>query len=104
MRTIELIYDQDCPNVDAARAVLRQALHRAGLAVEWKEWDRGDPESPEYTRQYGSPTILVDGRDVAGAGTESDANCCRVYSRPDGRLNGVPEADAVLQALGGAPR
>jgi hypothetical protein len=102
MRTIELIYDRDCPNVEAARAVLREALDKAGLDAEWTEWDREDAASPEYARLFGSPTILVAGEDVSGQDTESDANCCRVYSGSDGGLQGVPEVGAVLAALGGA--
>ncbi|MBT3786716.1 hypothetical protein HOF92_17200, partial [bacterium] len=63
---IELIYDSDCPNVEKARRQLKEALAQSGLEESWKEWDRSARESPEYTRRYGSPTILVEGRDVAG--------------------------------------
>lgn len=99
MPRIELIIDADCPNVDAARGVLREALTETGIGTEWTEWDRGSDDSPAYARKYGSPTILVDGLDVSGQGTESDANCCRVYVSPDGSFRGVPELDAVLSAL-----
>ncbi len=64
---VDLIYDADCPNVAAARSQLLAAFARAGRAARWSEWDRGRPDSPGYVRGYGSPTILVDGRDVAGA-------------------------------------
>jgi hypothetical protein len=66
MRRIELIYDMDCPNVESARGVLRDALAAEGLESEWAEWDRESGDSHEYAREYGSPTILVDGRDVSG--------------------------------------
>ncbi len=99
MRRIELIYDMDCPNVESARGVLRDALAAEGLEAEWAEWNRESGDSPEYAREYGSPTILVDGRDVSGQGSEADANCCRVYAAADGALRGVPEVETVRAAL-----
>ena len=99
MQNIELVYDVDCPNVEGARAVLREALQEAGLDPEWIEWDREDPISPPHARMYGSPTVLVDGRDVSGEGGEANANCCRVYTAADGNLRGVPSRESVLSAL-----
>ena len=97
--TVELIYNHDCPNADAAREVLHNALSAAGLEPRWIEWDRGEANSPSYARQYGSPTILVDKEDVSGEGGESAANSCRVYRAPDGSLRGVPSIQSVLAAL-----
>jgi len=99
MPRIELIIDAGCPNVEAAREVLREALIEAGFETAWTEWDREAGGSPAYAREYGSPTILVDGRDVSGQGTESDANCCRVYVSADGSFRGVPEVETVRAAL-----
>ncbi len=99
MKTIELIIDRDCPNVDGARAELRRALAELELPLEWQEWDRESPDAPAHARKYGSPTVLVDGRDVAGDNTEADANCCRVYVQADGRFRGAPSADMIRAAL-----
>lgn len=93
---VELIYDRDCPNVTAARAQLLRAFTQAGLAPQWREWERHDAHSPPYVRRYGSPTVLVDGQDVAAEDAQSDANCCRIY-QDSGRLSGVPSL-AVLGA------
>ncbi len=98
MPTVELIYDRDCPNVEDTRVQLRQALEAAGLAPEWQEWDRADPRAPAYARRYGSPTVLVDGRDVAGT-EPSDAPSCRIYASTAGRGRGVPAADMIAAAL-----
>jgi len=95
---IELIYDLECPNVEAARDVLRSALERVGVSEEWKEWDREATGSPEYASRYGSPTILVNGLDVTGDGSEADANCCRVYASSNG-LRGVPSVLSVALAI-----
>lgn len=98
---VELIYDPDCPNVDATRQELSKVLGQAGFGKEWVEWDRQDPNSPSYVRRYGSPTILVDGEDVAPQNTEEEEmSCCRVYKDGDGHLQGVPSAEALRRALG----
>lgn len=101
MPQIELIYDADCPNVEAARSLLRRALEQDGQPADWQEWDRADPAAPVHVRQYGSPTILVDGRDVAGTSPSDGADCCRVYRCPDGVLHGVPDIGAVAASLRG---
>lgn len=96
--TVELIYDADCPNVESARVQLRRAFAEAGQPAQWREWDRGSPSSPPYVRDYGSPTILVGGKDVAGSGPSSNANCCRLYRSQCG-FQGVPEVDTIAAAL-----
>ena len=98
MSRIELVYDQTCPNVDAAREEIRSALEAAGLPSEWVEWDREADDSPDRVRNYGSPTVLVDGVDVSGAGSEADANCCRVYVTEDG-FGRAPSAQSIERAL-----
>lgn len=97
--TIELIFDSTCPNIDAARRQLRDALARAGRPPLWAEWDRAAPETPGYAKRYASPTVLVAGRDVAG-GSELDAgDGCRVYPDAAGGFLRAPSVDAILAAL-----
>jgi|YelNatPaOPRAMG01_1025707.scaffolds.fasta_scaffold95276_2 mercuric ion transport protein len=98
MIQVELIYDCDCPAAPQARENLREALLRAGLAPRWVEWERSSPDAPERVRAYGSPTILVDGRDVAG-NEAPGAACCRIYEPQPGRLAAVPPVELILAAL-----
>ena len=98
MVNAELIYDRDCPNVEAARERLKSALVKAGFETQWQEWERSDAESPYYVKKYGSPTILVDGKDVGGA-LPGDGKSCRVYSDSDGNFSGVPSLKAITSAL-----
>ena len=100
MPTVELIYDSDCPNVPRARENLLRAFSQTGLAPRWQEWDRADADAPAHVRAYGSPTILVDGRDVAGA-TAADAACCRIYTNDQGGKQGVPPVTLIVAALAG---
>jgi len=98
MVTVELVYDGDCPNVAQARAQLLRAFERVNLRPRWQEWRCDDPASPAHVRGYGSPTILVDGVDVARAGQEGAAHC-RVYRQPDGSMRGIPSVDMIATAL-----
>lgn len=96
---VELIYDADCPNVIQARALLIEAFTRTGISERWLEWERSAPDCPAYAKRYGSPTILIDGQDVAEAGAVSGSGACRVYSDGAGRLSGIPPLEAVCAAL-----
>lgn len=102
MRDVELIYDNDCPNVEAARDGLRQALADAGAPLQWQEWERSDPDSPDYVRGYGSPTVLVDGSDVAGASPSDGADCCRLYTDETGQFQSAPSRATIAAALRGS--
>jgi hypothetical protein len=59
------VYDAGCPSVAAARALLTHVLQEAGAPAVWTEWCTDDPACPESHRRLGSPTILVNGTDVA---------------------------------------
>ena len=63
--TVEFIYDPDCPNVAEARAQLLRAFSETGISPRWVEWNRDSAEAPANARGFGSPTLLVNGRDVA---------------------------------------
>ncbi len=62
---VELVYDAGCPHLGQARSVLSRALQEAGAPAVWTEWCADDPACPESRRRLGSPTILVNGEDVA---------------------------------------
>lgn len=96
---VELIYDADCPNVAQTRSLLIRAFTKTGVSARWREWDRAAPDSPEYARHYASPTILVDGSDVAGLAPHAGAPACRVYAHGQGTLSRIPPIDVVCAAL-----
>jgi len=97
---IELIYDKDCPNVEATREHLRQACELAGVNPKWREWDRADDSAPVYVKAHGSPTVLIDGHDVAGQ-DEPTGDCCRIYKH-EGQMHGVPPVAMIAGTLRGA--
>lgn len=106
---VELVYDPDCPNVDKARDVLAAALRDVGVAAVWTEWSTGDEGCPSSMRGFGSPTVLVNGEDVAPgphpwvAHDPAKGPRCRVYRSGDELLGMPPHervATAVRRALG----
>lgn len=88
---VELVYFTECPHVDLARASLEAALAEVGWTGRWQEWNQDDPAAPERIRGLGSPTILLDGRDVSGVGPHSYGHSCRA--------DGVPAVGLIVAAL-----
>lgn len=94
---IELIYEKNCPNVDDTRKTLKEALTICGCSLHWIEWEQSDPKSPKYIKNYGSPTILINGKDII-TNQISSSQCCRIYEK-DGHLQGVPNVEKVIDAI-----
>jgi len=97
MATVDLVYASDCPNVSLARANLLLAFARTGMKPKWSEHRIGDADAPGHTRGYGSPTVLVEGRDVAGLPPSAET-CCRIYESAAGQVH-APAAEQIALAL-----
>lgn len=96
---VELVYQRSCPNADAARARLLQVFAGLGITPQWREWDADDPATPFHARGRGSPTILVDGRDVDDNQAPDSGPSCRLYVGPDGAVATVPSLDRIVAAI-----
>ena len=90
---VEFIYDPDCPNAAEARAQLLRAFAETGISPRWVEWSRDSAEAPVYARAFGSPTLLVNGHDVAEQTSAHGNACCRLYADPSGALRGAPSVE-----------
>ncbi len=99
MPTAELIYFSGCPNLGGARAQLVKAFVEVKLTPRWREYQTDDPDLPEHAHGFGSPTILVNGRDVTGAAPTDSAEACRLYTDDTGRRGGIPSLGSVVAAL-----
>jgi mercuric ion transport protein len=93
---VEFIYDPDCPNVAEARAQLLRAFTETGISPRWVEWSRDSATAPAYARGFGSPTLLVNGHDVAEQTSAHGNACCRLYADPSGALRGGATANAPV--------
>lgn len=98
-KRVELIYEQHCPNIEATRRQLLRAFRQVGKPPRWLEWEVSQPDTPAYARNYGSPTILVDGKDVTRYTQPGEAASCRIYTDQDGKLHGVPPLEDIVRAL-----
>ena len=90
---IQLLYFEGCPNVDASRAAIREALATEQGTADVQEIDVEAPNAPAWARGWGSPTILIDGVDVAGQSRSDAASACRLYA------GGAPSVDTIRKRL-----
>lgn len=95
---VQLLYFPGCPNVSAARDVLRRALLASGLPPQFQEVDVNAPRTPSFLRTWGSPTILVDGVDALGECAPTGP-CCRLYASAESGIRGVPSEAQIRKAL-----
>lgn len=95
---VRLLSFPDCPHVEAARRALRHALTRAGLPIAFEEIDISAPDVPDSLTRWGSPTVLVNARDVA-EGAPRSGGSCRLYETASGVLQGAPSVEMIERAL-----
>jgi hypothetical protein len=97
---VELLYWDGCPSHPQALSDLRAAMDELGLdpdAVEVRHIDTDDAAAADGF--VGSPTIRIDGADIADPGEEAVGLTCRIYYLRDGRVSAVPDPEDVRDAL-----
>jgi hypothetical protein len=103
MRTpdVELLWWEGCPSTERALAELHEALGDLGLdQVEVRTREIRTDADAGAAGFPGSPTILIDGVDLAGdSHEEPPALSCRVYRRRDGAISPTPDPDDLREAL-----
>ena len=100
MPQVELLWWDGCPSTQKALAAVRDVLADEGLdpdAVVLREVST-DADA-ERERFIGSPTIRVDGIEVAPADGEPVGLSCRVYHLSDGRVSPVPDRQDIRDAV-----
>jgi copper chaperone CopZ len=75
---IQLLYFDGCPTLPRARQALRDALAAEKIDDPIEEIDVEASTAPEWARGWGSPKILIDGKDVTGT-TRATGAACRLY-------------------------
>jgi hypothetical protein len=89
---IEIQYLDGCPNLELTVHRVREALALVGLDATIQTTKMTDGMA-----FGGSPTVLVDGRDVEEGQAAACANC-RIYPTPAG-LEGSPSVEAIRMAI-----
>jgi hypothetical protein len=59
----------------------------------------GSLEDAARTGMYGSPTLLIDGRDPFPASATGPALACRLYPSAEGQLEAAPAVSALREVL-----
>src|SRR5262249_49555276 len=97
---IEILAREDCPNRGMAITVVERVVHETGVPADIEIVDVESEDDAETFRLLGSPTVLVDGRDV-----DPQPNLNAEYSIDDRIYRGErgpcgwPEPDWIRAAL-----
>jgi hypothetical protein len=97
---VEILYFRGCPNHADAHALVERLAAELRLDPEIRDVEVPDPEAAPRFRFLGSPTVRVDGEDVA-PGTEGRTDyvfACRIYRGEHG-LSGQPDEQWIREAL-----
>jgi hypothetical protein len=101
MPKIEFFYWADCPSHERAYAILQEVMALEHIQAPVEIIEVKDEIEAERYQFYGSPTIHVDGVDIAPVLEESaqSALTCRAYQRIDGRISPLPPRELIAAAL-----
>lgn len=103
MLNVELLYFTGCPHYQRALTVLQEAIKAAKVHASIDLVAVETQEEAERQRFYGSPTIRVNGMDIAPPDPLTQPTlACRVYRAAQGALSPIPPVEAIAAALHGA--
>ena len=96
---VEVLYVSDCPSHPEAVRLVKNVLAAEGVVTDIREVLVQDEWMAGELKFVGSPTIRINGRDVAGESqTEKGfALCCRLYS--GSKQIGLPATELVHRAV-----
>jgi hypothetical protein len=96
---VEILYVAECPSYRAAVKLVKDVLGAQRIAADILEVLVADEKMAKELRFCGSPTIRINGCDVAGEATKSKsfALSCRLYL--GSQAIGLPPAELVRRAV-----
>jgi hypothetical protein len=96
---VEVLYVAECPSHPAAVKLVKEVLAAEGVAADIHEVLVRDERMADELRFCGSPTIRINGRDVAGERQKEQnfALSCRLYS--GSKQVGLPPAEVIHKAV-----
>jgi len=97
---IEVLTVDGCPHRTETVARLRVALAALGTVAVVNERVIASAADAAAAGMHGSPTVLIDGRDLFTVQSVEPSWSCRLYPRPAG-MDGAPGLDALIAALAG---
>ena len=98
--TVELLWWDGCPSHPEALTELERILREEGVDTNVELVEVRSDEQARRDRFPGSPTVRIDGEDVAPPGDgEPFSLTCRVYRTRDGRVSPIPDPDDLREAV-----
>jgi hypothetical protein len=96
---VEVLYVAECPSHPAAVKLVKEVLAAEGVAAEIQEVLVRDEGMADELRFIGSPTIRINGRDVAGESQKAQtfALNCRLYL--GSKQIGLPPLEVIHRAV-----
>ncbi len=96
---VEVLYVAECPSHPAAVKLVKDILEAEDVAAEIHEVLVRDEGMADELGFCGSPTIRINGRDVAGESlkAQSFALSCRLY--PGSKQVGLPPSEMIHRAV-----
>ncbi len=96
---IELLYFDDCPSYQEARAMMEQILAEERIGAQIEMVRVADDDDAQAKQFVGSPTLRVNSVDLFPEKVSGIfAMQCRVYRTPQG-FKGVPTKEMLHDAL-----
>jgi hypothetical protein len=96
---VEILYVAECPSYPAAVKLVRDVLSSEGVAADVRELLVTDEAMATDLAFCGSPTIRINGRDIASESSQAKAFAlsCRLY--PGSAEIGLPPVEMVRRAV-----
>ncbi len=95
----ELLYTPDCPHAERAERALRWVLANEDVHAEIRRIPIENLDEAASHCFHGSPTIRLDGKDVAPVDLQPVGLSCRLYGDGNGRFDGVPSDEDIRAAI-----
>ncbi len=99
------LYSEECPSHEEALERLRQVMQEEAIQAEIEVVKVETAEQAQKLAYIGSPTILVNGRDIDPPPPNAYyAVSCRAYRLEDGRISPLPSYSMIRKAIRAAAK
>jgi hypothetical protein len=97
---IDFFYFEECPSHEQALERLRKVVTDEDVDAEISVTEVRTDEQAQDLEFAGSPTILVEGRDIdPHLELPNYALTCRAYQTEDGRITALPSEDMIRRTV-----
>ena len=98
--SIQFLYYEDCPSHDVALDRLKSVMAEEGIHADIEIIKVETEEQAQELRFVGSPTFLLDGKDMFPVPENAYYSLtCRAYRLENGRISPLPTADMIRNGL-----